>query len=303
MLRTLLIALSRIGWLKRFVTRNPIARRVARRFVAGEAMNDAMAVVEKLMAQGMDITLDCLGENVHTPEAAARAADQYREILQALRARGLRSHMSLKLTQLGLDLGEDLCLENLERILADAVTDDTFVRVDMEGSEYTERTIRIVERAHEKYPNVGIVIQSYLRRSVDDIARLNAQGIRVRLCKGAYAEPPDVAYQSKAEVDANFVRLMQDLMAAGHYPAMATHDEAMIRATIDFARARGIAPTAYEFQMLYGIRRDRQVGLRREGYNLRVYVPFGTEWYPYFMRRLAERPANLVFILTAFVRG
>lgn len=303
MLRTLLIALSRIGWLKRFVTRNPIARRVARRFVAGEAMNDAMAVVEKLMAEGMDITLDCLGENVHTPEAAARAADQYREILAALRARGLRSHMSLKLTQLGLDLGEDLCLENLERILADAITDDTFVRVDMESSDYTERTLRIVERAHEKYSNVGIVIQSYLRRSVDDVARLNAQGIRVRLCKGAYAEPPEVAYQSKAEVDASFVRLMQDLMAAGHYPAMATHDEKMIQATLEYAKAHRIPASEYEFQMLYGIRRDRQASLKREGYNIRLYVPFGTEWYPYFMRRLAERPANLVFILTALVRG
>lgn len=303
MLRTLLIAMSRNRFMKRLVTSNPIARRVARRFVAGETLEDALAAMDRLRAEGLDIALDFLGENVHTPEAAARATDQYREILEALRRRGNQSYISLKLTQIGMDLGEDLCLGNLERILGEAAVDGTFVRVDMEGSEYTERTLRIVERAAEKYSNVGIVIQAYLRRSRDDIARLNERGIRVRLCKGAYSEPPHVAFQKKSEVDSSFVRLMEDLMAAGHDPALATHDEAMIRATVDYARRQGIPAGSYEFQMLNGIRRERQLQLHREGYRIRVYLPYGTEWYPYFMRRLAERPANLLFFLTALIRG
>ena len=302
-LRNFLIALSQNALLKRLVTRFPLARRVARRFVAGETFEDAVVAMERLMDEGMDVALDYLGENVYTPAEADRATEEYLKVLGNLRQRGDNWYISLKLTQIGMDLGEDLCLGNLEKVLEAAALNNTFVRVDMESSKYTELTIRIVERAAEKHPNVGIVIQSYLRRSRQDVARLNQQGIRVRLCKGAYSEPASVAFQKKSEVDASYVLLMEDLMAAGNYPALATHDEAMIQATLDYARRHAIPPEAYEFQMLSGIRKDRQVRLHKEGYRMRVYLPFGNEWYPYFMRRLAERPANLVFFLTALFRG
>lgn len=302
-LRNFLIALSQNAFMKRLVSRNFIARRVARRYVAGETWEDAVVAMDRLQAEGMDIALDFLGENVHTPAEADRATEEYLKVLQNLRQRGQNWYISLKLTQIGMDLGEDLCLANLERVLTEAALNNTFVRVDMEGSQYTELTLRIVERAAEKHSNVGIVIQSYLRRSRQDIARMNQLGIQVRLCKGAYSEPASVAFQKKSEVDANYVTLMEDLMAAGHHPALATHDEAMIQATINCARRHAIPAEAFEFQMLSGIRKERQSRLRQEGFRMRVYVAFGTEWYPYFMRRLAERPANLLFFLTALIRG
>lgn len=303
MLRQLLLSLAASQWLKRFVLGFPLARRVSRRFVAGETLSDALSVVHQLEAEGLAVALDLLGENVHTPDAAERAVEEYSRILTAVRQLKHADYISLKLTQLGLDLGEELCLENLEAVLVEADRAGTFVRIDMEGSEYTERTLRIFEQARSRHQNVGIVLQAYLHRTRADVDRVNAVQGRVRLCKGAYAEPPTLAYQSRERVSQSFVELMQELLVHGHYPAIATHDEEMIAATLRFVQENKIPADRFEFQMLYGIRRERQIELRRQGYNVRIYLPFGNEWYPYFMRRLAERPANLVFFLTALFRG
>jgi len=302
-LRNFLIALSRNAFMKRLVTSNFLARRVARRFVAGETWEDASLAMDRLMGEGMDIALDFLGENVHTPEEAHQATEAYLQVLHKLHERGENWYVSLKLTQIGMDLGEEICLANLERVLAEAARSNTFVRVDMEGSQYTELTCRLVEAAAQRHSNIGIVIQAYLRRSREDVARMNSKKIPVRLCKGAYSEPPTVAFQKRSEVNANYITLMEDLMLAGNNPSLATHDEAMIQATLECARRHGIPPEAYEFQMLCGIRKERQLRLHREGFRMRVYLPFGSDWYPYFMRRLAERPANLLFFLTALIRG
>ncbi|MBI3923998.1 MAG: proline dehydrogenase family protein [Armatimonadetes bacterium] len=303
MLRRLLLALAASLWLKKFVTSFPLARKVARRFVAGETLEDAIEAVRSLHGAGLDVTLDFLGENVENPAGATRAVKQYHEILGAIQHSGLEAHVSLKLTHLGMDLGTDLCLENLLAILTRAREVPTFVRIDMEGSEYTQRTLDVFEKARAEFDNIGIVIQAYLRRSKDDIAHINRMGGRVRLCKGAYHEPQELAYQERSEVTANCIDLMKDLLRDGTYPAIASHDEEILQATLDYVEQQKILRNEFEFQMLYGIRRERQLELLSEGYNVRIYVPFGTEWYPYFMRRLAERPANLVFFLTALFRG
>lgn len=303
MLRQLILNMSRSLWLRRFVLSFPLARKVSRRFVAGETLEDALAAVRQLQAQGLEATLDLLGENVAHPGAADEATQAYLGVLEALERSGLHSHCSLKLTQLGLDQGTAVALANLRRILGKAQELGTFVRIDMESSEYTERTLEVFEAARAEFANVGVVIQAYLKRSKADVAHLNALQGRVRLCKGAYSEPASIAYQGREEVTANMLDLARDLLLGGDYPAIASHDEEVISAVLRMVREHSVAPSAFEFQMLYGIRRDRQAELRREGYNVRIYVPFGSEWYPYLMRRLAERPANLLFFLTALFRG
>ncbi|MGB6131907.1 MAG: proline dehydrogenase family protein [Acidobacteriaceae bacterium] len=305
LLRSSFIALSRNATLRRFVERSTPGRRMSARFVAGFRLEDAISAANALASQGLAITLDSLGENIATPEQARRAAQIYHWLLDALAPSKLDANVSLKLTQMGMDLSPELALDNVSALVGHAAQSDNFVRVDMEGAEYTQATIDLVRRLHATAGNrghVGIVIQAYLRRSAADIQTLLADGIRIRLCKGAYKEPPNLAFPDKKDVDANFVALMKTVLKSGVYHGIATHDPAMIAATRDFARAERIDPSAFEFQMLYGIRRDLQASLVKEGYRVRVYVPFGDEWYPYFMRRLAERPANVLFLARNFFR-
>jgi proline dehydrogenase len=242
-------------------------------------------------------SLDLLGENVSDEDGARRAADEYIAIFDRIAQEHLDANVSLKLTQLGLDLNEELCQELLEKIVAHAASQSNFVRVDMEGSAYTQRTVEMVKRVRSEYSNVGTVMQAYLYRAEQDVQELLAAGCRLRLCKGAYQEPPEVAFPKKADVDANYVKLMRMLLASGIYHGIATHDPAMIRAVLDFVRQQDIKRDRFEFQMLYGIRTDLQQKLVRDGYRVRVYIPFGVDWFPYFMRRLAERPANVTFFL------
>jgi proline dehydrogenase len=303
MLRTSLLWLSERKSIFNFVRRNRLARRFASRFVAGETIEDGIAAVAELEARGIPTTLDLLGESVTDQAVADQARDAYVEILRALAARGLEVNASLKLTQMGFDLDEAACEANVRAVLTVARELGGFVRIDMESSAYTQRTLDFHARlAHDFAPHVGVVIQAALRRSTDDVAALNAAGTRVRLCKGAYLEPADVAYPDKKDVDAHYIRLMQALLARGTYPGLATHDEAMIDAAKAFVTAEGIARDRFEFQMLYGIRRDLQDALVADGWRVRVYVPFGTQWYPYLMRRLAERPANLFFITGSLLK-
>ena len=286
------------------VCRNGFSRGLVRRFVAGENLDEALEVARRIAAQGMTTTLDQLGENVATEGEARAAVASYVTILERMAATGLEPNISVKLTMLGLDLGDDLATENIVAILETARSVGGFVRIDMEGSAYTARTIAITEDVHDLFPNnVGTVIQSYLRRSADDVERMIARGARVRLVKGAYAEPASVAYQSRREVDASYVQLMERLLDAGRYPALATHDPALIAHARAYTARKQIAPDRYEFQMLYGVRRDEQAALTAAGYRLRVYVPYGTQWYPYFTRRIAERPANALFVLRQLVSG
>lgn len=304
MLRNALLYLSNQPKVFSFVRRNRLARGLARRFVAGETLDDAVAAVRELNAHGITASLDLLGESV-TNEAEARAAGAaYVGMLDRIRREGLRANVSVKLTAMGLDISEDLCIAVVGTVLDRAREHDTFVRLDMEGSAYTERTLHLFE--HRLFPvyrgHVGVVLQSYLYRTHDDVARMNRLGARVRICKGAYKEPASVAYPDKKDVDANYARCMHALMEHGTYPGIATHDERLITEAKRFARERGIDRDRYEFQMLYGVRRDLQERLVREGYNMRVYVPFGTQWYPYLMRRLAERPANVAFMTGNVVR-
>ena len=277
----------------------------ARRFIAGETVEEAIEAGRALQSRGLLLTLDYLGESVATPDEASEATREYLRILDAIVASGIERNISLKLTQLGLDVDRATCVDNLRRILDPAQRHGFFVRIDMENSPYTEVTLGIFETLwQQQYRNVGVVLQCYLYRSEADAQRLNALGARVRLVKGAYREPKSVAYQQKSEVDAAFVRIMKLLLDSGHYPAIATHDPAMIEATKTHARERGIATNRFEFQMLYGVRRDLQAALVREGYGMRVYVPFGREWFPYFMRRLGERPANVGFVVKSlFAEG
>ncbi len=302
-LRRTILYLAGHKSLRNWVETSPAARRLSARFVAGPALQDALAAVRRLHDEGITATLDYLGENVKTPTEAAACRDKYLSMLEALKAEGLEPNVSLKLTQFGLDLDESACEENVARLVCAAAGMGGFVRIDMESSAYTERTLGMVRRLHAKYPCCGTVIQAYLRRSAADIRVLEKERIRVRLCKGAYLEPAEVAFQDKTEVDANYLKLAKELLATGEYPAIATHDERMIRAIERHAAASGMARDAFEFQMLHGIRRDLQRWLVAEGYRLRVYVPFGEAWYPYFMRRLAERPANVLFLLRNLVRG
>lgn len=300
--RSAFLNLSTNAAVRAAATRFGPSVRASRRFIAGETLPEALAAVRTLNAEKKKATLDYLGENVSTPEEASAYARKSSEILAEIAREGLDCNISVKLTGMGLDLGEETAHRNLETVLAAARARGNFVRIDMEGSDYTQKTLDIFWRARERFDNVGIVIQAYLRRSADDIARIVAAGAPVRLCKGAYKEPPEIAFPDKRDVDANFKRLTEALLdpaaiARGARAAIATHDPEMIAHAKAVARARGVPPSAFEFQMLYGIRRDLQRAIVAEGYALRVYVPFGEAWYPYFMRRLAERPANVGFIL------
>jgi proline dehydrogenase len=304
-MRSTLLWLSRRRALGRLATRLPVTRSMVARFVAGETLEEALGALERLRAQGLRTTVDVLGEAVTSAEAATAAADEYLATLDALAAGGLDRNVSVKLSQMGLGIGEDVCRANVQRILERAAIHDAFVRIDMEEHTTTDATLALW---HELRPinagrgDSGVVIQAALRRSPSDIEALIAEKARIRLCKGAYVEPAAVAYPDKADVDAAYGRLMERLLGDGSFPAIATHDERLIARALEFARTNGIGPERFEFQMLYGVRRDLQERLVRAGYGVRVYVPFGTQWYPYFMRRLAERSANVAFVLRSILR-
>ncbi len=307
MTRGFFLYLSRSRSLRGILTHFAPARRATLRFVAGETPDQAIAVIQGLNARGILASVDCLGENVNTPEEAARARDAYLLMLAKLAASGMRAYVSLKLTQFGLDVDRDLCRANVAAVARRAAELGLFVRLDMEDHTYTARTIAMWRSLREEFENVGLVIQAYLYRSEEDVRALAAEGANIRLCKGAYDEPADVAFPRKRDVDANMIKLMQILLseesrARGARLAMATHDTRMIAATRGYVAEHGIAHDAFEFQMLYGVRCDLHERLAREGYRMRVYVPYGTEWYPYFMRRLAERPANVWFIASNALR-
>ena len=310
MLRSALLYLSEAEWAKDLITNFFVARRVARRFVAGETLDDALAAIKKLNAQGLDVTLDYLGESVESEQDAARAVEQYLLTLDAIHTHNVRATVSLKLTQLGLNISEGICISNMRQILEKAATIGNHVTIDMESTEYTDRTLRVFRTLREGYgfTNLGTVIQAYLYRSTDDMDALHQEGAFVRLCKGAYKEPPDRAFPEKADVDTNFVNIMKAYVSnsaaeTGAYLGIASHDARIIDTMRDYATTAPIPNDRFEFQMLYGIRTDLQNELAQQGYTMRVYVPFGTQWYPYFMRRLAERPANLWFFISNFFRG
>lgn len=300
-MRSLLLHLSESKRLAPLMMKNPVSRRVARRFVAGDNLDDAVAAARAINQARQTASLDMLGENVTDEASARRSAENYLAIFDRIAQERLEANVSLKLTQLGLDLGTELCEELVGKIVTHAARYSNFVRVDMEGSPYTERTIGVVKRVRAQHENVGTVMQAYLYRTEQDVRELLEIGCRIRLCKGAYNEPPSVAFPQKSEVDANYVKLMKILLPSGIYHGIATHDPAMLQATKEFAREKKIDRGQFEFQMLYGIRTDLQKQLVREGYRLRIYIPYGTDWFPYFMRRLAERPANLTFFLRSLV--
>src|SRR5918911_584614 len=304
MLRRTLLYLSAQPQLFKFVSRNGLARRLAARFVAGQTLDEALGAVAQLNRKGISASLDLLGESVTNEDEARATGREYVRMLERIHERRLDANVSLKLTALGLDISEELCVAVLHDVLGRARECMNFVRIDMESSQYTEQTLRLFEqRLYPAYPaNVGIVLQSYLYRTKEDVERAIALRCRVRLCKGAYKEPPSVAYPDKKDVDANYAHCAHRLMEDGNYPGLATHDERLIADSRRFARERGIDSARYEFQMLYGVRRDLQERLVRDGYRMRVYVPFGTQWYPYLMRRLAERPANVAFMAGNVVR-
>jgi proline dehydrogenase len=302
MLKDTLLSLADNPRLREFVVQNKITRNVSRRFVAGEALDDAMQTSRTLNQRGIQVALDHLGENVSDEKEAKVSLQGYLDAITLIKNTGVKANISIKLTALGLDVSQQLCEQNLQIILEFARASATFVCIDMEGSAYTERTIALTLRTHERFEHIGTVVQSYLHRTRKDIEQLIAQGVRVRLVKGAYKEPQDIAYQDKGEVDHNYVHLMTMLLARGNYPAIATHDEAIIDACCKYARDHGISKAAFEFQMLYGIRRDLQDKLVKQDYNVRVYVPYGAQWYPYLMRRMAERPANLMFVMSNVLR-
>jgi proline dehydrogenase len=304
-LRSAFIALSRNRLLRRFCEHSSVGTRLSSRFVAGMEIEDALRVAEEANRQGVAVSLDSLGESVTSEQEAHRAAEVYHQLLDAIAARKIDANISVKLTQMGLGLSPVLAENIAVGLVHHARVTGNFVRIDMEDSTLTQVTLDIVRRLNarpELRGSVGVVIQAYLYRSQSDIEQLLADGIRVRLCKGAYLEPPEVAFQRKSEVDSSFIQLSHLLLASPVYHGLATHDETMIAAIKAFASQRGIDPRRFEFQMLYGVRRDLQRKLVREGYRVRVYVPFGREWYPYFMRRLAERPANVVFLARNFFR-
>ena len=304
MLRSLLIALSQNSTLRGVMERSSPGRRLSGRFVAGTTVADALRVTRDLNAQGFAVTADSLGESVRSEDEARSAADIYHQLLDAIAAEKLNANVSVKLTGVGMDVSPELAAATTGGIVEHAARLGNFVRIDMEGSPYTEATIALTERLHAAHPGaVGTVLQAYLYRTADDAARLLRQGIRIRLCKGAYKEPANLAFPQKADVDANYVKLMQAMLPSGVFCGIATHDGAMVAATEEFARAHDLARSAFEFQMLYGVQRDLQRDLLARGYGVRVYLPFGTDWYPYFMRRLAERPANVLFLLKNFFRS
>jgi proline dehydrogenase len=302
MLRSTLLYLSECETPKKFLTRHSVGRRLASRFIAGEELEDALRAVRQLNARGFTVTLDCLGESVHEAAAAEEACRVYLEVLDRLAAEQLGSHVSVKLTQLGLAIDEALACRLLSSICERAARYHNFVRVDMEGSAFTEKTLRVFRTLNVPREVLGIAIQAYLYRSEKDVDALLQLGARIRLVKGAYMEPPELAFPKKADVDRNFQKLTEKLLSSGQYHAIATHDGHLIAATQAFARARGLAPDCFEFQFLYGIRRQLQRELLQQGWRVRVYVPYGRQWYPYFMRRLAERPANLFFLARNLLR-
>jgi proline dehydrogenase len=298
MLRSALLYLSAQPRIFKFVRNNRVAKSFADRFVAGETLETALAAVARLNARGITASLDLLGESVHNEAEARSAGQEYLTMLDRIHERKADANVSVKLTAMGLDISEELCVAIMHKILQRARDYGTFVRIDMESSEYTQRTLDLFEqRLYPAYrENVGIVLQSYLYRTFADVQHASLLKARVRICKGAYKEPETVAFPAKKDVDANYVKSMQELMSKGNYPGIATHDEAIIKEAKRYANANDIPASRFEFQMLYGVRRDLQDRLVREGYRMRVYVPFGTQWYPYLMRRLAERPANVAFL-------
>lgn len=302
MIRATLLKLSESQAFARWVTSNATTRRMARRFVAGETLDEAIAVARACNQLGMLASLDYLGENASTTTEAQHSRDAYLQVFERMAREQLQANVSCKLTQLGLDLSSEFCEGLVLSIAERAASCDNFLRIDMEGSAYTQRTIELVKRVRSATPAVGTVIQSYLYRSESDIHNLLAYGCRIRLCKGAYKESAEVAYPGKRDVDANYVRLMRILLPSGFYHGFATHDPRMIAATIRCAAENKISKDDFEFQMLYGVRTDLQRRLVRDGYRLRIYIPYGKDWFPYFMRRLAERPANLAFFLRNFLR-
>jgi proline dehydrogenase len=308
MLRAFFVGLSENKTLRSFAESTSLGRRVSSRFVAGTAIADAVRATQVVNRSGMSVSVDNLGENVTNPDEARDSAKLYEQILEAIAANRLDSNISLKLTHMGLDVDEQLARTIVSGLVAKsaAMSPPGFVRVDMEGSPYTQRTLDFVRELHRMPGNrgvVGTVIQSYLRRSESDVDTLLSEGIRIRLCKGAYKEPASIAFEQKEEVDANYIKLMKTLMKSGIYHGLATHDANIIREAQAFATRENIARDSFEFQMLYGIRRDLQQKLVRDGWRMRVYIPFGTEWYPYFMRRLGERPANVLFIARNLLRA
>jgi proline dehydrogenase len=295
--RSTLLYLSKSPGLKGFLTRFRSFNKITKRFVAGESVSEALDAITSLNRKGMSASFDHLGESITSEKAARDEVLEYVHLLEVVNKERLDSNISVKLTQLGLEVSPPLCYDNTREIVRKAAAHGNFVRIDMEDSSKTDATIEIFKKLRSEFENVGIVIQAYLYRSENDVADLIASGSRIRLCKGAYDEPPAVAFPKKADVDASFVRLMRMLLSSGIYHGIATHDPKMIQATQDFALRQKIDPSAFEFQMLYGVRRDLQEALVAKGYRMRVYVPYGRQWYPYFMRRLAERPANIWFIV------
>jgi proline dehydrogenase len=303
MLRTMLLTLSRQNWLRDWMQNSPAAARFTSRFVAGRTLTQAIGVCQKLREEGILATLDHLGENVTSIEEARASRDAYLKALDGIADSQIGSTVSVKLTQMGLDISEHHAQENVRQLAVRARELGTRIEIDMESSAYVDRTLAIVRTVHAETSNVRAVIQAYLHRSEGDIEQLCREGIPVRLCKGAYREPASVAFQDKDDVDANYLRLMRKLLADGVYPAIASHDERMVREALREAREKGLEAGAFEIQMLYGIRRDLQKELAAGGYRLRLYVPYGDAWYPYFMRRLAERPANVWFVVRNLMRA
>lgn len=301
-LRRTILYLSRHKALRNWVETSPSARRLSSRFVAGNRLEDALDVCRRILADGITATLDYLGENVQSLQEAAACRDMYLRMLHAMQEAGVEPNVSIKLTQFGIDLSESACEENVAALVKAAAAIGGFVRIDMESSQYTDRTLALVTRVHRECGACGAVIQSYLRRSARDIESLEKERIRVRLTKGAYLEPPEIAFDSKSEVDRNYLELARSLLTTGEYPAIATHDARIIKKVEEFATSHAVPRDRFEFQMLYGIHRDLQRRLVQEGYRLRLYIPFGEAWYPYFMRRLAERPANLLFFVRHLLR-
>jgi len=300
--RRAILAAAESPRVQRLVRRHGM-RLGARRFVAGETLDEAVEAIRTLNGNGISATFDHLGEAIHSEEEARAEVRTYESILDRIERERLDCNVSLKPTQIGLDISREFCVENLTAIVSHAAKTDTFVRIDMEDSAHTDATLDVFRAVRGEFDNVGVVIQSYLYRSEKDIRDLLAIGARIRLCKGAYAEPADVAWQDKAKVDESYVNLTKILLDSGIYHGIATHDPKMIQAAIEYAAERKISKDAFEFQMLYGVGRDRQIALVRDGYRMRVYVPYGRAWYPYFMRRLAERPANVLFVLRAMMKG
>lgn len=311
LMRGLVLTAANVPAIHQFVTENALGRQMAQRFVAGETLSDAMPIVAELNREGLRVSLDHLGENTSNEAEAAKTSSGYLDILDQIAAAKAQANISIKLTALGLDISEDVCLRYVRPVLKRACELNAFVRLDMEGSAYTESTLRLTHTLHAEFAGqsaeiggcVGTVVQSMLYRSAEDVAALVKDGIRVRLVKGAYREPASVAFPHKFDVDEHYRQLMHTLLREGVYPAIATHDERMIAEAQRFAREHDIAPSRFEFQMLYGIRRDLQDSLAKQGYNVRIYVPYGTQWYPYLTRRMAERPANLLFVLSNSMRG